>query len=207
MVAPQGGARLVLALGNPGRRHMDTRHNIGWWLADRLARRWGGRRFRKDGLTAWCAPGGRPGVEIHKPLAFMNRSGDVLPRLLASRGLDPERDMLVLVDDIALPPGRMRIRGRGSPGGHNGLASVSAALGSDSYCRLRLGVGRPADARADLAAWVLAPMSAADEEAALAAFPRAEEAVERWLDRGVQAAMNHANASPAERTATGSADR
>lgn len=185
--------RLLLALGNPGAKYRDTRHNIGWWLADRLALRWGGGPFRADGPTAWTTAAGRPGVEIHKPLAYMNRSGEALARLLAARRLDPAADMLVLVDDVALPAGRFRLRARGSPGGHNGLASISATLGSDDYGRLRLGVGRPPDERIDLAAWVLSRMPRAEEEEALGAFPRAAEAVEYWLAHGVEAAMNRFN--------------
>ena len=193
--------RLLLALGNPGAKYRDARHNIGWWLADRLALRWGAEPFRADGATAgataWTTGSGRPGVEIHKPLTYMNRSGEALAALLAARPaaprLDPAADILVLVDDVALPAGRFRVRKRGSPGGHNGLASISASLDSDAYGRLRLGVGRPPDDRIDLAAWVLSRMSRAEEEEALGAFPRAAEAVEYWLDHGVEAAMNRFN--------------
>lgn len=185
--------RLVLALGNPGSEHRDARHNAGWWLADQLLRRWGGGRFRARGATAWAEAPSRPDVEIHKPLTYMNRSGEAVTALLAARRFEPRADMLVLVDDVALPPGRFRVRGRGRPGGHNGLASISAALGHDAYARLRLGVGRPPDARIDLAAWVLAGMPAADEEAALAAFPQAAAAVEYWLEHGTEATMNRFN--------------
>ncbi|WP_420634063.1 aminoacyl-tRNA hydrolase [Candidatus Palauibacter sp.] len=185
--------RLVLALGNPGAKYRDTRHNIGWWLADRLVRRWCGGPFRAEGPTARAEGSRRPGVEIHKPLTYMNRSGEALTALLAARRFDPAADMLVLVDDVALPPGRLRLRRRGSPGGHNGLASISAKLGSDAYSRLRLGVGRPPDDRIDLAAWVLSRMPRADEEAALSAFPHAVEAVEYWLEHGMEAAMNRFN--------------
>ncbi len=185
--------RLLLALGNPGAKYRDTRHNIGWWLADRLALRWGAEPFRTDGATAWTTGSGRPGVEIHKPLTYMNRSGEVLAVLGAGRRFDPTVDMLVLVDDVALPAGRFRVRKKGSPGGHNGLASISASLDSDDYGRLRLGVGRPPDERIDLAAWVLARMPRAEEEAALGAFFRVADAVEYWLEHGAEAAMNRFN--------------
>ncbi|MYL05660.1 MAG: aminoacyl-tRNA hydrolase [Gemmatimonadales bacterium] len=185
--------RLLLALGNPGAKYRDTRHNIGWWLADRLALRWGGGPFRAAGATAWTTGAGRPGVEIHKPLTYMNRSGESLAALLASGRFDPAADLLVLVDDVALPAGRFRLRSRGSPGGHKGLASLSASLGSDGYGRLRLGVGRPPDERIDLAGWVLSGMPRAEEEEALGGFPRAVEAVEYWLEHGVEAAMNRFN--------------
>ena len=185
--------RLLLALGNPGAKYRDTRHNIGWWLADRLALRWGAEPFRTDGATAWTTGSGRPRVEIHKPLTYMNRSGEALAALRAARRFDPAVDMLVLVDDVALPAGRFRVRKKGSPGGHNGLASISANLDSDDYGRLRLGVGRPPDERIDLAAWVLAQMPRAEEEEALGAFPRAADAVEYWLEHGAEAAMNRFN--------------
>lgn len=185
--------RLLLALGNPGAKYRDTRHNIGWWLADRLVRRWGGGPFRADGATAWTTGAGRPDVEIHKPLTYMNRSGEALATLLGTRRFDAATDLLVLVDDVALPAGRFRLRKRGSPGGHNGLASISASLDSDAYARVRLGIGRPPDDRIDLAAWVLSRMPRADEEEALGAFPRAVEAVEYWLEHGVEAAMNRFN--------------
>ena len=185
--------RLILALGNPGQNYRDTRHNIGWWLADRLARAWKCPAFRSDGLTAWTQADSWPGTELHKPLTYMNRSGDAVRTLLGSREFDPNVDLLVLVDEVALPPGRLRVRARGSAGGHNGLASISAALGSDRFSRIRIGVGRPQDHRIDLADWVLARMGRADEEAALAVFPKATAAIEHWLEHGIEAAMNRFN--------------
>lgn len=189
-------ARLVLALGNPGERYRDTRHNVGWWLADRLAVTWGFDLFEPSGPTAWTS--GRThgrSVEIHKPLTYMNRSGRALGALLERRTLDPATDLLVLVDDVSLPPGRIRVRAKGSAGGHNGLASVAECLGNDVYARLRIGIGRPHDERIDLAEWVLARMPQNEEEMTLAAFPRAVEAVEHWLEHGVEAAMNRFNSN------------
>lgn len=186
---------LIIALGNPGDRYRDTRHNVGWWLADRLAVRWQFGGFVADGKTAWTwgvVHGSR--VEIHKPLTYMNRSGRAVEALAQSRGVDPRSDLLVLVDDIWLAPGRIRVRRKGSPGGHNGLRSLSGAIG-DEYARIRIGVGKPDDDRIELAAWVLARMPRAEEEEALAAFPRAVDAVEHWLERGVEAAMNRFNAN------------
>lgn len=189
--------RVVLALGNPGDRYRDSRHNVGWWLADRLARRWNAGAFRADGLTAWTsARVDDRAVEIHKPLTYMNRSGEAVRSLAGSRDFDPGSEMLALVDDVALAPGTIRLRAGGSPGGHNGLASISRALGEDAYHRLRIGVGRPQDPRIDLADWVLSRMTRDDEEAVVAIFPRAVDAVECWLESGIETAMSRFNAVP-----------
>lgn len=132
-------------------------------------------------------------VLIARPLGYMNRSGRVLPRLLDERKLDPETDLLVLVDDVSLPPGDFRIRGRGSSGGHNGLASIEQALGSREYARLRIGVGSPGRAEIDLADWVLDVPPATEESAVLEAMGRMADAVECWLAEGVEPAMNRFN--------------
>ncbi len=188
--------RLILALGNPGPRYRDSRHNVGWWLADRLRARWGLEAFRRGDVSLWTSGTiAETAVEIHKPLTYMNRSGRALERLSGTREFDPATEMLVLVDDVWLAPGRIRLRARGSAGGHNGLASIVEALGSDRFARLRIGVGRPDDDRVDLADWVLAPMDRGDEEATLAAFPRAVEAVEHWLEFGIEAAMSRFNSN------------
>ncbi|MGH7541525.1 MAG: aminoacyl-tRNA hydrolase [Gemmatimonadota bacterium] len=189
----------ILALGNPGDRYRDTRHNVGWWLADRLVGVWRLPALVRDartGRTAWT--GGivaGEAVEIHKPLTYMNRSGEALRALGAGHEIDPVADLLVLVDDAWLPPGRIRLRRRGSAGGHNGLASIEEALESDAYPRLRIGIGRPDDEGVDLADWVLARVPRAEEEAMLATFPRAVEAVECWMRDGIVAAMNRFNQS------------
>jgi len=185
--------RVILALGNPGDRYRDTRHNAGWWLADRLAVRWEFGGFERAGKTARTSGSvdGRH-IEIHKPLTYMNRSGRAVAALVEKRGFDPATEMLVLVDDVWLDPGRIRVRRKGSPGGHNGLRSLAHAIG-DEYARLRIGVGRPHDDQIDLAEWVLARMPRAEEEETLAALPRAAEAVDHWLEAGVEAAMSRFN--------------
>lgn len=187
--------KTLLALGNPGDRYRDTRHNVGWWLADRLRSDWSLPAFRRLGRTARSEGrrAGRP-VRILKPLTYVNRSGRVVEELLGEADFRVEEDLLVLVDDVSLPPGTVRIRARGSAGGHNGLVSVEAAVGTREYARLRLGVGRPEDDRVDLAEWVLAAPPGAEEEEILAAFDRAAGAAECWLEEGVEAAMNRFNA-------------
>lgn len=186
--------KAVFALGNPGERYRDTRHNAGWWLADRLVSAWSFPAFEADGRRA--SSGGRRGghrVRVVKPLSYVNRAGRAAAELVRAAGLRVEDDLLVLVDDVSLPPGELRVRARGSSGGHNGLASVEQALGTRDYARLRIGVGQPHDPAIDLADWVLAPPSGAEEEAILEAFGRATEAVECWIEEGVEAAMNRYN--------------
>lgn len=188
--------KLILALGNPGCRYRDTRHNAGWWLADHLAARWSIGPFRQAGRTA--STDGRVGgadVRIVKPLTYMNRSGRVLAKYLDVPGFRFEEDLLVVVDDAALPAGRFRLRGRGSAGGHNGLSSVEGALDSREYSRLRIGVGSPPHPDIELVDWVLGVPSSTDEEAILEQFGMMALAVEAWLSEGTEYAMNAFNVS------------
>jgi len=139
-------------------------------------------------------------VSVLKPQTYMNRSGAVLGPLRAVESFDPARDLLVLVDDVALPVGRFRLRGAGSAGGHNGLKSIEGALRRQDYARLRIGVGpRPMEVD-DLADWVL-DVFAPDERTALNALldPMAE-AVECWLAEGIESAMSRFNRTPREPT-------
>lgn len=136
---------------------------------------------------------GEHAVLLARPLGYMNRSGRVLPRLLEERDVEPSADLLVLVDDVSLPPGSFRIRARGSAGGHNGLASIEQALRSREYARLRIGVGSPAHPDIDLAEWVLAAPPVEEESAVLEEMDRMGDAVECWLADGVEPAMNQFN--------------
>lgn len=186
--------KLLFALGNPGARYQDTRHNAGRWLADHLVHRWGFGPFRPaDGsLSVEGNVAGRA-VRIVKPRGYMNLSGRTLPGLLSEIPAEPARDLLVLVDDVSLPPGSFRIRGRGSAGGHNGLASVEEAVGSQDYARLRIGVGAPPSSEIDLAEWVLHAPGEADEQLVLESFDTMAAAVEVWMADGVESAMNQFN--------------
>lgn len=187
--------KVIAALGNPGAEYATTRHNVGWWLADRLAEEWGLGRFKRDGNAAVAS--GRIGgdvVRILKPLTYMNRSGTVLSPLTRLNAFDVARDLLVVVDDVALEPGRIRLRPSGSPGGHNGLKSVEWALGTQDYPRLRIGVGSPPPG-SDMADWVLGPPSDEELEAILDPFPALVAGVRLWLGEGLEAAMNQLNRS------------
>lgn len=186
--------KLILALGNPGDRYRDTRHNVGWWLADHLASRWSFGAFRPAGAEA--SADGRVGsvdLRIVKPLTYMNRSGQVLSRYLAGPDFQFKQDLLVLVDDAALAPGRFRMRGRGSAGGHNGLQSIEDAVDSREYGRLRIGIGTPHHPDLDLVDWVLAAPSSGDEELILEQFGRMALATESWLAEGMESAMSAFN--------------
>jgi peptidyl-tRNA hydrolase, PTH1 family len=186
--------KAIVALGNPGDRYRDTRHNVGWWLAERLRSAWSLPAFRsRAGARTSEGRRGEHPVRIVEPLTYVNLSGRVVRDVIDQTGLSPSEDLLVLVDDVSLPPGTLRLRESGSSGGHNGLASIEEAVGTREYARLRIGVGRPHDDRIDLADWVLAPLPGAEEEAVLETFPRAIEAVDCWLAEGAEAAMSRYN--------------
>jgi len=185
--------KVVLGLGNPGPEYDATRHNVGWWVVDRLAYDWDfspfhreGRSVRTEGVVALEE------VLLVKPTTYMNRSGAALRALADLEGFDPSEDLLVVVDDAALDVGRVRFRPEGSAGGHNGLKSVSGALQSNDYARLRIGVGKKPSG-VELADWVLAPMPEEDEDVVVGLLPELTHAVEAWIAEGVEAAMNRFN--------------
>ena len=185
--------KIVLGLGNPGSDYDDSRHNVGWWVVDRLAYDWDFGPFRREG-KAFVSEGvvGDIEVRLMKPTTFMNRSGLALRPVKAMEDFDLEQDLLVVVDDAALGVGRLCFRPEGGAGGHNGLKSVSGALQSNEYARLRIGVGQKPDG-VDLADWVLAPVPEEDEDVIVGLLPELSEAVGMWLDEGTDAAMNRFN--------------
>jgi PTH1 family peptidyl-tRNA hydrolase len=185
--------KVVIGLGNPGPEYDATRHNVGWWLVDRLAYDWDFGPFRREG-RAFVSEGsvGETPVRLMKPTTYMNRSGQALRGLHELDDFDPAEDMLVVIDDAALDVGRVRFRPEGSAGGHNGLKSIAGALRSNEYARLRIGVGQKPDG-ADLSEWVLSPMPEQDEDQVVEMLPALTEAVEMWVGEGVEAAMNRFN--------------
>jgi PTH1 family peptidyl-tRNA hydrolase len=187
------GLKVIVGLGNPGKEYALTRHNVGWWLVDALADAWALGRFRLDKNAAVAQGRVEPhAVRLIKPLTFMNRSGSALVPIARMNAVDVGRDLLVVVDDVALEPGVIRFRPSGSPGGHNGLKSVEQTLGTRDYPRLRIGVGAKPPA-VDLAAWVLAPPPRAARDAILGRFPDLVDAVRTWMDDGTEAAMSRYN--------------
>lgn len=188
--------KVILGLGNPGREYERTRHNVGWWVVDHLADVWHLDGWRRDGDA--LAAGGRVGalqVRLLKPLTYMNLSGAVLRSWRRRPFWSPATDLLVVVDDVALPVGHYRVRAQGSAGGHNGLRSIEAALGTREYARLRIGIA-PAERerrQGDLADFVLAPFGKGEREETLALLPRLTAAVELWLHEGVSRTMTEHN--------------
>lgn len=185
--------KVVLGLGNPGPEYDSTRHNVGWWVLDRLAYDWDFGPFVRDG-KALVSEGdvGEIPVRLMKPTTFMNRSGLAMRPLRALDDFDASTDLLVVVDDAALEIGRLRFRPEGGAGGHNGLKSISGALQSNAYNRLRIGVGQKPDGE-DLSDWVLSEMPEEDEDVVVGLLPELTEGIEAWLGEGVEAAMNRFN--------------
>jgi PTH1 family peptidyl-tRNA hydrolase len=189
-----GGVRwLIVFLGNPGAKYAASRHNVGFMTGDAVGERCGVRisRLRSGALTARCELGGES-VLLAKPQTYMNLSGDAVGPLAAFYRVPPER-ILVVSDEVNLPVGKLRLRRSGSAGGHNGLKSIIAALGTDGFPRLRLGVGAPPHPDYDMADWVLSGFRGRDAEDMAAAVARAAEAVECYIKEGADAAMNRYN--------------
>lgn len=179
--------RIIAGLGNPGRRYANTRHNMGWLALDGLAARCDGtEEERCGGLLFRSEP-----LWLFKPLDYMNGSGPPVARLVAEAGLAVD-DLLVLLDDLNLSMGTIRIRAGGSSGGHKGLASVIEALGTDQFPRLRMGIG-PCPAEVDAIDFVLSPFEPEELEKAERMGREAAEAAWCWAREGVQAAMNRFN--------------
>lgn len=176
--------RLIVGLGNPGRRYQHTPHNVGYDVVDVLAAR-GGLKWRPARrLDAEVAEGAVAGREclLLKPTPYMNASGEVVAPLARAERLNVASDLLVVHDDVALPLGRLRIRPSGSSGGHRGMESVIRHLGTPAFSRLRCGVA-PEEGTAidDLAAYVLAKWPRSVAAAIEAMCDRAADAAEEWL--------------------------
>ncbi len=188
-------AKLIVGLGNPGARYAATRHNIGWMLLDAFARKHGVAVEQRGfqglyGELRWGPEAEK--VLLLKPLTYMNLSGRSVAQAARFYRVNPA-DILVLFDDLDLEVGRLRLRAKGSAGGHNGVKSVIAELGTTEFPRLKIGIGRPAPGW-EVTDWVLAPFGAEDAAAVAAVLPRAVEAVECFLTDGILAAMNRYNA-------------
>jgi PTH1 family peptidyl-tRNA hydrolase len=189
--------KLIVGLGNPGRRYRGTRHNVGWEVLAQLAARAGIRITEGEGFAdvGRGTIGGRR-VLLARPVTYMNVSGEAVRDLRRRHRLRPE-DILIVVDDIDLSLGRLRLRAGGSAGGHNGLRSVIEALGTTAFPRLRVGIGRPPEGT-DPAEFVLTRFTGDEAAVVEQSLARAVEVVEMVVTAGVDAAMNRFNAKGAD---------
>lgn len=182
--------KLIVGLGNPGARYANTRHNVGWMALEAFAREHGVSIDRNGyqgvyGEMRWRETGDK--VILLKPLTFMNLSGRSLAPAAHFYKVDPA-DILVVYDDLDLPPGKLRMREKGSAGGHNGMKSIIQELGTGDFPRLRIGIGRPAPGW-EVVDWVLASFNADDAASLAQTLPRAVQAMEAFLTEGALKAM------------------
>lgn len=185
--------KLVIGLGNPGPEYVNTRHNVGFDVLDRLARRWAPGETARARFHAALIDARVDGERalLLKPTTFMNRSGLTAAEAVRFYKLDPEDALLVIVDDVALPCGTIRVRDAGSAGGHNGLADIEQKLGTNCYARLRIGIDPPgAIPQKD---YVLGRFRPDQLDAVEPALVDATEAVACWVAHGATEAMNRFN--------------
>ncbi len=186
---------LIVGLGNPGKEYERTRHNAGFRAVDLLASSLGCKidRLKFQGLYCQTNYQGSK-LYLLKPQTYMNLSGRSVLQLSAYFNIPPQR-IIVLFDDISLPPGRLRIRKDGSAGGHNGIKSLIAELGSQDFPRVKIGVGAKAHPNQDLADWVLSTFSASEEKDLASALSRSAEAALCIVEKGTTEAANRFNGS------------
>lgn len=184
--------KVIVGLGNPGKEYERTRHNVGWWVVDHLADVWHFEGWRKDG-DARVSNGmiGNAKVRLVKPQTFMNLSGNVLRSYVRRPFWAPAKDLMIVVDEVALPLGRYRFRAKGSAGGHNGLKSVEANVKTQEYARLRIGIA-PDDPqrRGNLSDYVLDDFGKREEAVVRELMPTFTSALELWVKDGIVPVMN-----------------
>lgn len=190
---PGGVTWMIVFLGNPGLKYEGTRHNAGFMAADAMAKAKGVaiNRLRFHALTAQCVIGGE-NVLLMKPQTYMNLSGEAVGEAARFYKI-PSEHIIVVSDEMALPIGKLRIRTKGSAGGHNGLKNIIAHLSTESFPRIRLGVGAPPHAEYDVKDWVLSTFKNQDAEDMAKAAARAAEAAECYIAEGADRAMNKFN--------------
>ena len=188
-----GVSWLVVGLGNLGDKYEHTRHNVGFDVLDTVADKLGipVQRLKYKALTNTAELGGEK-VLLMKPTTFMNLSGEAVEQAAAFYQIPPEH-IIIISDEVALPPGKLRIRASGSAGGHNGLKNIIAHLHSDQFPRIRVGVGQKPHPDYDMADWVLGRPQGDDRKAIDEAIDRAAQAVEILIHDGPQKAMNQFN--------------
>ncbi len=189
--------RLVIGLGNPGAQYEHTRHNIGFRVVDMLAANYGWKWERRNRAMLASGTIGPEKVVLVKPLTYMNHSGEAVRELVHWYKLQPE-DLLVIYDDLDLPTGKIRLRAKGSAGGHNGLDNIIRHLHANQFPRLRIGIGRPTNHRVETINYVLGIPPAEEHTLLEIAEQRATEAVSMIIQKGLEMAMNSINLDPEE---------
>lgn len=187
--------KLIVGLGNPGQLYVQTRHNVGFMVVDHLRARWstgdlGPWRSKHHSCIFECQrPSGK--TILLKPMTYMNRSGQAVVAAASYFQIEPEQDLLVIVDDLDLPLGALRLRARGSPGSHKGLADIGNRLGTNNFARLRFGIDEPG--LLTRTNFVLGRFTDEEQEVLTPALSRACDATECWAAEGIDTAMNQYN--------------
>ena len=187
---PGGVSWLAVFLGNPGPRYEGTRHNAGFMAGDALAKAKGTavNKLRFRALTATVDVDGEK-LMLMKPQTYMNLSGEAVAQAVKFYKISPDH-VIVVSDEVSLPIGKLRVRAKGSAGGHNGLKSIISCLGTEGFPRIRIGVGAPPHPDYDMADWVLSSFRNQDAEDMAKAAARAAEAVECYIRNGPEKTMN-----------------
>ena len=185
---------MIVGLGNPGRQYEESKHNTGFRVVDELAKRWNVTLWqdKMDALVAQTTVNGEK-IILVKPQTYMNLSGEAVREAVDFYKIDHKTQLIVISDDIDLPEGKLRLRMKGSAGGHNGLKNIILHLGDDEFYRIRVGVGAKPDKNADLADYVLGHPGKDDRKILEEAQDRAAQAVRCIMKDGIQKAMNQYN--------------
>lgn len=183
----------MVFLGNPGPKYAGTRHNVGFMTADAMEKKKNVRinKLRFRALTAQCELGGEKAI-LMKPQTYMNLSGDAVIQAVKFYRIKPE-NVIVVSDEVALPTGKLRVRSKGSAGGHNGLKSIIAQLGTEDFPRIRIGVGEKPHQDYDMADWVLGSFKNQDADLIAAAVDRVCDAIECYISEGPDKTMSQFN--------------
>lgn len=193
--------KLIVGLGNIGKEYANTRHNIGFMVADELARRWG-VSFGKEDRSATCAEYRAPEkIFIIKPTTYMNLSGFAVSAYANFYHIDPE-DIAVIQDDMDMPVGQLRVRRKGSAGGHNGIKHITEQLGTDAFPRFKVGIGHPERNNKAVISHVLHPFQGEEKTAIEEAVKEMADAIELWVKEGIEPVMQGYNKKKPKKEAT-----
>lgn len=184
--------KLVVGLGNIGKEYVGTRHNIGFMVVEEVARRWGEDKWKKADNALYIEHNVPEKVFVIKPTTYMNLSGIAVADFVNFYHISPY-DVLIIQDDLDLPCGQIRVRRKGSPGGHNGLKSIQEHLGTQEYPRIKVGISHPAHEHGDVIKHVLQQFSVFEREDITAAIKKAADALEMWLGGDMDKVMQEFN--------------